>query len=311
MRRISFIVYPGYSVMALAAVSVFETANQLSQSAKYELQFISEQGGPVKTSSGMQLHTDKLGQQSGDTLVVGGGDLPKELPRQTIDFISTSPQHYRRVIAICTGAFLLAEAGLLDGRQATTHWHDARNLRNQYAQVKVDDDKIFIQDGQIWTSAGMTAGIDLCLQLLEDDQGAEFAKAVARKLVVYHRRGGGQSQFSSLLEMSPESDRIQKVITYVRENLNKPLAVEELAEVAHLSTRQFSRSFHTETGMTPAKAVENIRVETARSLLDESHHSIEQVARQTGFSDRNHMRRAFLRRFGQTPQSLKRTARAD
>lgn len=295
--------------MALAAVSVFETANHQYGSPLYELQFISEQGGPVKTSSGMVLHTDKFCQQYADTLVVGGGSLPKPIPDETVTFLQLAPQRYRRIVAICTGAFLLADVGLLDGRQATTHWHSAHDLRQRYGRVNVDEDKIFINDGQIWTSAGMSAGVDLSLQLLEDDHGPELAKAVARKLVVYHRRGGGQSQYSSLLEMSPKSDRIQKVMGYIRENLQQPLTVEELAEVAHLSPRQFSRSFHTETGQTPAKAVEKLRLESARSLMEESHHPIEKIALETGFNDRNHMRRAFLRVFGQPPQAMRRNVR--
>lgn len=306
MKRISFMVFPGYSVMALAAVSVFETANQQQGSALYDLRFFSEQGGPIKTSSGMVLHTEKLSDQQGDTLVVGGGNLPNPVPEGTLALLQAAPQHYRRVVAICTGAFLLAEAGLLDGRQATTHWQSAPDLRRQFSKVDVDDDKIFINDGQIWTSAGMSAGVDLCLQLVEEDNNPDLAKAVARKLVLYHRRGGGQSQYSSLLEMSPKSDRIQKVIAYIRENLQQPLTVEELAEIAHLSPRQFSRSFHAETGQTPAKAVEKLRAESARTLMEQSRHPIEKVALETGFSDRNQMRRAFLRVFGQSPQALRR-----
>lgn len=308
MRRICFLVYPGYSVMALAAVSVFETANQQTSSTLYELKFVSEQGGPIKTSSGMVLHTDTFSQEFGDTLVVGGGCLPNKIPERTITFLKSAPLRYRRVVAICNGAFLLAEAGLLDGRQVTTHWQDAPNLRKRYKQIKVDEDKIFINDGQIWTSAGMSAGVDLSLQLLEEDSGPDIAKVVARKLVVYHRRGGGQSQYSSLLEMSPASDRIQRVTSYIRENLQESLTVEELAQVAHLSPRQFSRSFLRETGVTPAKAVENLRVESARSLMEQSTLPVEKVAVETGFSNRNHMRRAFLRFFGQPPLVLRRNA---
>lgn len=305
MRRISFLLYPGYSVMALAATSVFETANQTKGVMLYDVEFISLNGGPVNTSSGMSVHSGSLHQHGGDTLIVGGGEHAHPIPGQLIEFIRDAPERYHRIVAICTGAFLLAEAGLLNGRQATTHWRSAAELHRQYPRIKVDADKIFVKDGAFWTSAGMTAGIDLSLQLLEDDHGVELAKNVARKLVVYHRRTGGQSQYSTLLEMSPESDRMQKVISYIRENLPKDLTVEVLADIAHLSPRQFSRSFYQETGQTPAKAVQSIRVETARSILEQSQHSIEEVARQTGFSDRNHMRRAFLRTFGLPPQTLR------
>src|SRR6202012_1265809 len=195
---------------------------------------------------------------------------------------------------------------LLDGRRATTHWMHARNLQRDYPKAKMDEDRIFINDGPIWTSAGMTAGVDLGLALIEHDLGPELAKVVARKLVMYHRRGGGQSQFSALLELSPKSDRIQAALAYARDNLHKPLTVPDLAEAAHLTPRQFSRACHAETGQPPAKGMENLRVEGARPLMEQSRHPIEVVARQTGFSDRDHMRRAFLRAFGQTPQALRR-----
>jgi transcriptional regulator GlxA family with amidase domain len=225
--------------------------------------------------------------------------------------VRNAPKRHRRTAAVCTGAFVLAEAGLLDGRRATTHWMYARELQRTYPKVQMDEDRIFINDGPIWTSAGMTAGVDLGLALIENDLGPGLAKAVARKLVIYHRRGGGQSQFSALLELSPKSDRIQAALAYARENLHKPLTVPDLAEAAHLSPRQFSRAFHAETGQSPAKAIENLRVEGARNLMEQSRHPIDVVARQTGFSDRDHMRRAFLRAFGQPPQVLRRNARLE
>ncbi len=309
MRRIGFVVYPGYSVMALAAVSVFETANLLAEEAPYELHFISEAGGPVQTSSGMRLETEPFGETPFDTLIVGGASVPQSSTEAMTALLQAASHTCRRIAAICSGAFVLAEAGLLDGRRATTHWAYARELQRQFPKVKVDEDKIFINDGPVWTSAGMSAGIDLGLALIENDLGAEAAKSVARKLVVYHRRAGGQSQFSTLLELAPKSDRIRTALTFARENLHKPLTVPQLAEAACLSPRQFSRAFHAETGQSPAKAIENLRVEAARALMEESRHPIDVVARQTGFSDRDQMRRAFLRAFGQPPQVLRRNAR--
>jgi transcriptional regulator GlxA family with amidase domain len=220
-------------------------------------------------------------------------------------------KRHRRIAAISTGAFLLAEAGLLDGRRATTHWMHASLLQAQYPAVKLDQDRIFTHDGPIWTTAGGAAGLDLCLALIEQDLGAEAAKAVARELIIYHRRTGAQSQISTLLELAPKSDRIQAALTYARDNLHKPLTVPELAEAANLSPRQFSRAFQAETGQSPAKAVETLRVEGARTLMEQSRHPIEVVARQTGFSDRDHMRRAFVRAFGQPPQALRRMARLE
>lgn len=311
MRRITFVVYPGYSPMALAAVSVFETANLVAGgAASYEFRFVSEAGGAVGTSAGMRIETERLSDEPGDTLIVGGGATAMGTPSPAlIDFVRTSPRSYRRVAAICTGAFVLGDAGLLDGRKATTHWAHARELQKRTPLAKIDEDRIFINDGPIWTSAGMTAGIDLALALIEADLGPEIAKSVARKLVLYHRRGGGQSQFSSLLELAPKSDRIQSALAYAREHLHTPLTVPQLAEAAHLSPRQFSRAFRAETGQSPAKAIETLRVEAARTLMEQSRHPIDVVARQTGFSDRDQMRRAFLRAFGQPPQVLRRQAR--
>lgn len=310
MRRITFVIYPGYSVMALATVSVFETANMLEGEAPYELRFVSEAGGSVRTSSGIRLETERFSDEAGDTLIVGGATSLEPSTPDMIEFVRTAARTHRRVAAICTGAFVLAEAGLLDRRRATTHWFYARELQERYPDAKIDEDRIFINDGPIWTSAGMAAGIDLALALVEKDLGAEGAKAVARKLVLYHRRGGGQSQFSTLLELAPKSDRIQMALAYARENLHTPLTVPQLAEAAHLSPRQFSRAFRAETGQSPAKAIENLRVEAARTLMEQSRHPIEIVAHQVGFSDRDHMRRAFLRSFGQPPQTLRRNARS-
>jgi transcriptional regulator GlxA family with amidase domain len=204
----------------------------------------------------------------------------------------------------------LAEAGLLDGHRATTHWAFARELQNRYPALKVEEDRIFIIEGALWTSAGMTASIDLALAMVEKDLGAEAARVVAKKLVVYHRRSGGQSQFSALLEMDPKSDRIQKSLDYAKRNLRQALSVEELAEAASLSPRQFSRAFRAETGQSPAKAVERLRVEAARVLIEQGRLALDSIAEETGFADRERMRRAFLRAFGQPPQAMRRTLRA-
>lgn len=306
MRNIVLLAYPGASVMALAAVSAFETANLLDERPLYALRFLSETGGSVSTSVGMALNTDPIDGAGGDTLLVGGGVFPDPASDALLNYVRAAPDRFRRVASICTGAFLLAQAGLLDGRRATTHWLDAARLQSRFPNVRVEADRIFVQDGGVWTSAGMSAGVDLALQLIEDDQGRDRAKAVARKLVLYHRRGGGQSQFSSLIEMSPTSDRIRASLAFARENLRKPLTVSDLAAAAHLSPRQFSRSFQADTGQTPAKAIERLRVDAARGLLEDSSHSVDMVARETGFGDRNHMRRAFLRTVGQPPQALRR-----
>jgi transcriptional regulator GlxA family with amidase domain len=206
---------------------------------------------------------------------------------------------------------VLGEAGLLDRKRVTTHWLFARKLQEACPTAHVDDDRIFINDGKIWTSAGMSAGIDLALALVEADFGLDTARSVARKLVLYHRRSGGQSQFSELLELEPKSDRIQTALDYAKKNLHRALTVSRLAEAAHLSPRQFSRAFRDETGQSPAKAIEAMRVEAARVLMEQSRHPIDVIARQTGFADRSRMRRAFLRVLGQPPQAIRRNARLE
>ena len=316
MQRVAFLVYPGYSVLALAVVGVFEVANMMRNEEVYDVRFISESGGPMRISSGMTLHSEPFSDEPFDTLMVGGARMaggpgvPKPTP-ELIEFVRRAPERCRRVAAICTGAFVLAEAGLLDGKRATTHWLHARELKQRFPKVKVDEDRIFINEGRIWTSAGMSAGIDLGLALVESDLGPETARSVARNLVLYHRRAGGQSQFSALLELEPKSDRIQTALAYAKRNLHTALTVRHLAEAAHLSPRQFSRAFHAETGQSPAKAVENLRVEAARLMMEQSRHPIDVIARQTGFADRDRMRRAFLRAFGQPPQVMRRSARLE
>ncbi len=309
MRDIAFIVYPGYSVMALTIAMAFEVANSVADSQPYDLHFVSEMGGAIKTSAGMMVESEAFSDMPFDTLVVGGATTPVTATAGLIAFVREATKRHRRIAAVCTGAFVLAEAGLLNGRHATTHWLHANELQKRFPLVKIDHDRIFMNDGPIWTTAGGAAGLDLGLKLIEMDLGAQLAKSVARELVIYHRRSGEQSQFSTLLDLSPKSDRIQTALTYARENLHKPLTVEELAEAACLSLRHFSRTFHAETGQSPAKAIENMRVESARMLMEQSRHPMDVVARQTGFSDRDRMRRAFLRAFGQSPQVLRRQAR--
>jgi len=295
--------------MNLAPLTAFEFANlQLGQDF-YDVTFLSEAGGPVRTSIGMVIETEPFSDRRFDTVIVVGAIQVDPSAPGLIERLRETAATARRVAATCTGAFLLAEAGLLDGRKAATHWAHARELQRLHPSIKVDDDRIFVSDGNVWTSAGMTAGIDLTLALVEDDLGPEMAKGIARSLVVYHRRTGGQSQFSALLELQPRSDRVQKVLVYARGHLKNELSVEELAEAAHLSPRQFSRIFREETGQSPAKAVENLRLDAARTMLEDGRHSLDTVARETGFADRERMRRAFLRAFGQPPQVIKRNAR--
>lgn len=310
MKRIGLLIFPGFQVLDMAALSVFEVANKTRPEPVYTVRILSEQGGPVISSAGVRIDSERFDDEAYDTLLVAGS-LEIEPPTSgLLDFVRASVTRARRVASICTGAFILAEAGVLDGRRATTHWRDARDLQRRFPRVRVEEDKIFVVDQSIWTSAGMTACIDLGLAMIERDLGIESSRMVAKSLVVHHRRAGGQSQFSSLLELETRSGRIQDALVYAKNNLRQPLSVERLAEVANLSPRQFSRSFRAETGQSPAKAIENLRVDAARILLEESRHSVDVVAVQTGFIDTERMRRAFLRAFGHPPQAIKRAARA-
>jgi transcriptional regulator GlxA family with amidase domain len=308
MHTVGLLVFPGFQSLALAVATAFEYANLLHAEAAYDFAVVSEQGGAVASSQGFAVHTAPWGERVFDTLIVGGDNDCRMPPATLIAGVRRAAGRSRRIASICTGAFVLAEAGLLDGRKATTHWAHARAFAQRYPQVHLAPDRIFVTDGQVCTSAGMTAGLDLALALIEKDLGRDLALQIARKLVVYQRRGGGQSQFSTLLELDAKSDRVQTALAYAREHLSEPLSVEVLADAARLSPRQFSRVFREETGQSPAKAVERLRVEAARLLLETSRHPIEVVARETGFGDRERMRQAFLRAFGQPPQAIQRVS---
>ncbi|VTU23909.1 Carnitine catabolism transcriptional activator [Variovorax sp. PBL-H6] len=309
MHTIGFVVFPNFYLLGFAAVTAFETANLVVDEPAYEVSLISETGGLVAASAGFRVETQPFGDAEFDTVMFGSG-LETDLSSPgLVAFVKRALATSRRIAAPCTGAFLLAEAGVLDGRRATTHWRFARDLQRRFPKIAVEEDQIFVVDGPIWTSAGMAATIDLALAMIEKDFGKDVSRTVARKLVVYHRRTGGQSQFSALLELEPKSDRIQKALDYANAHLREALPVEDLADVAGLSPRQFSRAFSTETGQSPAKAVELLRVEAARLRLEQGRLSMDVIADEVGFGDRERMRRAFLRTLGQPPQSIRRLGR--
>jgi transcriptional regulator GlxA family with amidase domain len=309
MRTIAFVVSPDFQVLGLSALTVFEVANKVVAQQAYAIELLSEHGGPVPSSAGFAVQTQAFGAADYDTVLFGTGLQVVPSTPGTIAFVRRAMDSARRVAAPCIGAFILAEAGVLDGRRATTHWAWARTLQQRFPQLKVDEDRIFITDGPVWTSAGMSASIDLALAMVEQDLGPAVTREAARNLVLYHRRGGGQSQFSALLEIDPRSDRIRKAVDYARQHLREALSVEQLADVANLSPRQFSRAFRAETGQSPAKAVEHLRVEAARTLMEQGRLAMDTIAAETGFADRERMRRAFLRAYGQPPQMVRRNAR--
>jgi transcriptional regulator GlxA family with amidase domain len=306
MHRIGLVLFPGVQVLSLAPLSVFEMANLQLGRTFYDVRVLSEKGGQIRTSIGATVDTQPFGRSSFDTVIFGGASVVSQSSPKLLGFVRKAVGSARRIAGPCTGAFILAEAGVLEGRRATTHWGFAREFRSLYPNVTLEEDRIFIIDGPVWTSAGMTAALDLALAMVEKDLGLQIARDVARKMVLFHRRAGGQSQFSALLELEPKSDRIQSALTYARSNLRTLLSVEQLAEAAHLSARQFSRAFRAETGQSPAKAIESLRLEAARVMMEEGRHPIEVVARETGFASRERMRRAFLRAYGQPPQAMRR-----
>ena len=309
MKTVALLLFPGFEILDLAVIAVFELANKELGYESYRQVRLSEAGGPVPSYSGATVDSRKFRNAAFDTLLVLGAiPAPTSTPRMR-SFLKRAEQACRRVGSICTGAFILAEAGVLDGRRATTHWSAAQELQRRHPDVKVLPDRIFTNDGGVWTSAGMTACIDLALAMVEEDHGEDVAKVVAKKLVVYHRRTSGQSQFSALLELQPRSDRIQKVLSFARANLHLDLSVEVIADAAHVSPRQLSRIFKIETGQSPAQAVEKLRVDVARSLVDAGELSLTVIARETGFGDTERMRRAFVRTLGQPPQTIRRVAR--
>lgn len=311
MHRVGYLITEGFQVMSLATQTVFEFANLVAGEEVYRIQNYSIGGGTVRSSLGMHIDTLPLGAPGlADSWMVTGTLTPLTPPSDDVlKSVRGFVDGARRTAGLCTGTFVLAQAGVLEGRRATTHWAYAKALQRMHPQIKVEDDSIFIVDGPVWTSAGMTAALDMALAMVEKDLGAELARSIAHKLVMHQRRSGGQSQHSELLSLAPKSDRIQSALDYARKHLNCPLSVEELADVVHLSPRQFTRVFTAETGQSPAKAVESLRLEAARLMIEQSRHSLDTVARETGFRDRRHMREVFMRGFGVPPQAVRRDAR--
>jgi transcriptional regulator GlxA family with amidase domain len=306
--KIGLVLCPSFQPICFGAVAAFDVANKQAGTKLYDMRVLSEEGGLVASSSGMQVMTDAFGEESYDTLIVAAGlEIPTASPG-LVRLLRAAARDARRVAGICLGSFVLGDAGLLNGRRATTHWRYARALQDRFPSCRVDMDKIFLADGPIWTSAGMTAGTDLVVGIIERDHGSDVARSVAKGMVMYHRRSGGQSQHSTLLDLSANEDRVQRVLNYARQNLAESLTIDDLARAASLSPRQFTRLFRSETGTTPAKAVEALRVEAARLMLEQSRQPIEVIAREVGFANRERMRLAFTRVHGEVPRAIRNEA---
>jgi transcriptional regulator GlxA family with amidase domain len=310
---IGVLIFPDFQLLdAAGPISVFEIAARYARQAP-AVRVLAVKAGPVRSSSGVEMLARDL--KSGGaitTLIVAGGEGVAAAARcpATLAFVQRLARRGVRVASVCSGAYVLAEAGLLDGRRATTHWGRTQDFVMRYPKVRLEPDQIFTRDGNVWTSAGITAGIDLALAMVSEDHGDAIAQDTARQLVLYQRRSGGQSQFSSLLELKAPQGRFAALLAWAREHLDAPLTVEDLAERAGMSARHFARAFAAETGSTPSKAIERLRIEVARERVQSSSEAIERVAQTTGFRDPERMRRAFIRAFGQPPQSLRRAARS-
>ncbi|MGX2993559.1 GlxA family transcriptional regulator [Streptomyces sp. JNUCC 64] len=279
----------------------------------YVVRTASLDGRPVRTTSGLTLlpDSDLAGAPVPHTLVVPGGAGARDEDAPLIDWLREHGHQAERLVSVCTGAALLARAGLLDGRRATTHWAYSDTLAREHPEIRVDPDPIFVRDGNVATSAGVTAGIDLALSLVEEDHGHEVSLTVARYLVVFLRRPGNQAQFSAQLAAQTASrSPLREVQSWIAEHPGADLSVEKLAARASLSPRHFARTFRAETGTTPGRYVERVRVEYARRLLEDTSDGVEQISRSCGYHTPEAMRRAFVRTLGAPPADYRRRFRS-
>jgi transcriptional regulator GlxA family with amidase domain len=317
-RDVVIVAYPGVqSLDVTGPLEVFAGAQRLSDATGnsdrgYRVTIVSREGTSLQTSSGLTVTPDAgLEQAPGaiDTLIVAGGAgcMDAAADEALINWISDVSATARRTVSVCTGAFLLARAGLLDGRRATTHWTAAGELARLHPAVDVDPEPIFVRDGAVWTSAGVTAGMDLALALVEEDLDRDAALAIARHLVLFLRRPGNQSQFSATLTaQQPEREPLREAMRFVVEHVAQDHSVEAMAARAHMSARHFARAFRAETGVTPGRYVERVRLEAARRRLEDNAEPVAAIAAACGFGTAETMRRAFLRTLEVAPAEYRR-----
>ena len=314
VRIIDVLAYPAVQLLDVTGpLQVFASANDIVADAggsrPYELRIVSQGGQNVTATAGLAIAAGPLTEagQVLDTLLIAGGEGAEAAAENPVlvDWIRQRATKARRVASVCTGAFLLAAAGVLDGRRAATHWKYCRRLAQRFPAVRVEPDPIFVCDGPVWTSAGVTAGIDLALALVEEDLGRAVALAVARYLVVFLKRPGGQAQFSAALALQVAEDKFGALHAWINEHLADDLSLSVLADQAGMSERSFSRHYAQATGQTPARAIERLRVEAARRLLSETRLPGKRVAQRCGFGSEETMRRSFLRLLAVTPQDYR------
>ncbi|MFJ6080755.1 GlxA family transcriptional regulator [Streptomyces sp. NPDC092369] len=311
-RTVLVVLFDGVqSLDVTGPVEVFAGAEK-GVPGSYRIRTASLDGGPVRTSSGLTLVADQALTEAPDphTLLVPGGAGTRSPDPRLVDWLRAHGTRAKRLVSVCTGALLLAEAGLLDGHRATSHWSVCEKLARDHPAVEVDPDPIYIRDGHLATSAGVTSGIDLALALVEEDIGRETALSIARHLVVFLRRPGNQAQFSAqLVAQTAQREPLREVQQWITEHPGDDLSVEALATRAGLSPRHFARAFQTETGMTPGRYVDRVRLEHARRLLEDTSDGIEEISRACGYGTPEAMRRAFVRSLGTAPAEYRRRFR--
>jgi transcriptional regulator GlxA family with amidase domain len=314
VRVIEVLAYPSVQLLDVTGpLQVFATANDLVTEAggmrPYALQVVAQGGQGVTASAGLELATAPLpaAEATLDTLMIAGGPGVEAAAADPalLDWIRQRARQARRVASVCTGAFLLAASGVLDGRRAATHWSCCADLARRFPAVHVESDPIFVRDGPIWTSAGVTAGIDLALALVEEDLGRSVALGVARYLVVFLKRPGGQAQFSTALSLQTAEDKFGALHDWINTHLADDMSLPVLAGQAGMSERSFNRHYVAATGLTPARAIERLRVEAARRLLSESRLPVKRISQRCGFGSEETMRRSFLRLLAATPQEYR------
>ncbi|OUS30308.1 hypothetical protein A9Q99_07510 [Gammaproteobacteria bacterium 45_16_T64] len=304
-RKIAILCFEQCQMLDLSGPMDVLTDGAIPAARGYDLDVLSIEGGLLRSSSGLMIHTEKCKPLAGyDSLMVIGGQgvFAAIADSRLVEYIQAQAPEVSRVISICTGAFLLAQAGLLNGRAATTHWVCTRELQQLFPRVKVLPDDLYVKSGNVYTSAGVTAGIDLTLSIVAEDLGHDISMQIAKSLVVYYHRPGGQKQFSSPLNAQLEArPMFDKTRLYIEENLHSKLTVEVLSSVANMSERNFSRQFSSGMGVTPAKYVEGKRIDRIKLLLESTHYQLDNIAELTGFASVDVMRRTFVRHMGVAP----------
>jgi transcriptional regulator GlxA family with amidase domain len=304
-HRIVIVTYPqGQSLDIVGPADVFDAATRLGAPLRYRIEVVSVEGGPLTLSNGITMHTAQMAKRRGpiDTLLVAGGRGPGLVDPRLSSAVARLASRSKRVASVCTGAFVLAEAGLLDRCRATTHWASSGLLQSRYPNVVVEADRIWIRDHDVWTSAGVTAGIDLALALVTDDCGPDLSREIARWLVIYLQRPGGQSQFSDHLAAPvPKRPELTVLLDWMRNNLTADLSVAALSAHASMSARQLLRRFHDDLDSTPAAVVLDLRLSAAKTMIETTSLDMATIARRSGFSNLETLHRNFKRRFGTSP----------